>query len=70
MYLTSTCQIKTDSGKSDRLILVIDENQCYLKGRIHGYAHVRASINQTTILRFLSNLSAKKPLSNVLYDSN
>ena len=30
MYLTSTCQIKTDSGKNDRLILVIDENQCYL----------------------------------------
>ena len=41
-----------------------------LKGRIHGYAHVRDSINQTTILRFLNNLSAKKTLSNVLDDSN
>ena len=30
MYLASTSQIKTDSGKSDRLILVIDENQSYL----------------------------------------
>ena len=40
MYLTSTCQIKTDSGKSDRLILVIDENQCYLKGRIYAHASV------------------------------
>ena len=31
MYLTSTCQIKTDNSKGDRLILVIDENQCYLR---------------------------------------
>ena len=41
-----------------------------LKGKIHGYARVRDSTNQTTILRFLNNLSAKKTLSNVLDDSN
>ena len=41
-----------------------------LKGRIHGYAHVQDSINQTTIFCFLNNLLANKPLSNVLDDSN
>ena len=30
-----------------------------LKGKIHGYAHVLDSINQTTILHFRNNLSAK-----------